>query len=194
MKAILDQDLVVALVSGDVDGVSIPNELAALPPQRLRYVGRKFVDAATIDTFHVDQHGRLRAVKGNDRQTIKCAWNAPIERDGDRWVAGEEDTSTIEKTIKTECRRRITARLKDGPTQTNLAAYVSELLARRVLDKGKLAPSEIADIEISRAARQWVVEMQAACRRLVADGEVDFAADVHWPSPPDGLASLVARF
>lgn len=193
MKAILNDDIVVAVVSGDTNGVPVPAELASLPPERLRYVGGKFVDAASINTFHVDARGNRHAAKGAGRQAIRCAWDAELHRDGDTWVARSNVHSNARK-IKSECRRRISASLKDATTQTNVSAYVSELLAQIVLDKGKLTQSEKTDIEIARAASKWAREMQATCRRLVADGVEDASSDSHWPSPPDGLADLFARF
>lgn len=192
--AVIEGDRVVGAVSGiGVSGPAIPESLGGVPLERLRWNGKAVVDAAEVVTWYVDGTGAKHLRSGGGRQRITCAWDAAPVRDGEAWRAPTA-ADALSPQVKAECRRRIVAVLKDGSTQTNLAGYVSELLARRVLDKGKLSAVEIADIEVARAARDWVGAMQAACRDLIAGGVADFASDQHWPPAPEGAAALAARF
>ena len=194
MRAIINDDLIEGTVDGiGATGLEIPVALRSVPLSRMRFNGKAFVDVSDVTTFWVDDAGAKHIKKGPGRAKVKCGVDDKLIRSGETWIV--EDGNIIRaRAIKAECRRRIVAVLKDGSTQTNLAGYVSELLARRVLDKGKLTPDEIADIKVARAARDWVGAMQAACRDLIADGAADFAADGRWPAVPDGAAELAARF
>lgn len=191
MKAIINGDRVVGLFEGDgpADAVSVPEDLRGVPLERLRYAGKRLVDAATLSQFWVGSDGYLHASKGAGRKALRCKWNDQLTRVGDRW----EVRDPLRAAIKRECARRIVAVLKDNATQANLQAYASELLARRLLDKDKLSASDAADLETARAAWAWVGAMQERCRELVAASEADYAADERWPAPPDGTAALVAR-
>lgn len=192
--AIIDGDRVTGAMRGvGASGPEIPAMLDGVPLERLRWNGKAIVDVENISTWYVDAHGTKHLRAGGGRQKITCAWDAGPVRDGDGWRAPTAGDALAPR-IKAECRRRILAVAKDATTQANLAGYVNELLARKVLDKGKFSADEAADIETARAMRSWIVEMQAACRDLIAAAEADFADGVHWPAAPEGAADLAERF
>lgn len=98
--------------------------------------------------------------------------------------------------IKLECARRILARVSE-PTQRNLTAYTAKLLKDAVLGT-KLGDSATADLAVADAIFGWIngdAGMLAACRKLVAGGDPDFAKDEKWPAWDDkSWDTLVARF
>lgn len=193
-RAILEGDLVVGRSVGLDDGPVVPVDLRDLPDDALRFDGKKLVDARGRRQWHVDEMGRKRLTRGAGRHTITCDWNARLVRSGDDGWRASTASDDLARRIKLECRRRIVAVVKDTPTQINLSGYVSELLAARVLDKGKLTNSETADIDTARQTRAWVSEMQAASRRLIADADEAYLDDASWPAAPEGAAELSARF
>lgn len=193
MKAIVEGDLVTGFVTGDADGMAVPAELRSMPAERLRVSRGRIIDAGDVTSWHVDEHGQKRLTAGKGRQAITCRWDARLVRDAGAWVVARPADQLARK-IKAECRRRIVAVVKDTATQANIAAWASELLARRVLDKGKLSTSEQADIATAREIRAWVEAMLDTSRNLIAASEAGFADDEHWPAPPAGAAALAARF
>lgn len=110
-------------------------------------------------------------------------------------TAGEKTRRAAEArqmAAKTECRRRILA-VVDEVTQMNLAHALLSEQARRGAGGGApaLTENEVATI---RRMQGWIAEMRAACATATDDPSrpVDDAA--HWPAPPEGLATLAARF
>jgi len=194
MKAITENDLVIGSSDGDLPGIEISNSLLDIGIGNLRFIGGDIVDARANTVWFIDRFGR-KHIKQSDKswQRVKCSIVADLVKVGDVWrikTASEINAPAI----KAECRRRIVAVLKDTPTQINLSGYVSELLAARVLDKGKLTANESADIEVARQTRAWVSEMQATSRRLIAAADESYADDAAWPAAPEGAAELAARF
>lgn len=83
MRLILNGDLIVATVSGDVlAGVPVPPELDGTPHERLIVVGDDIVDAATLSRFYIDTDGRKFGATAAGRQQLDCPWDAAIEPDG----------------------------------------------------------------------------------------------------------------
>ncbi len=83
MRLILNGDLIVATVSGDIlAGVPVPPELDGLPSERLIVVGDDIVDAATLSRFYIDAEGRKFGAAAPGRQQLDCSWDAMIEPNG----------------------------------------------------------------------------------------------------------------
>lgn len=102
------------------------------------------------------------------------------------------------KGIKAECRARILAVVPET-AQMNIAQAVTTYTAERLrgaTEAGAEAAAGLSDADFStaRAGRQWIAEMQAACRAMARDPGTDHTADAAWPAIPDGVAALVARF
>lgn len=102
------------------------------------------------------------------------------------------------RAARQECRRRILS-VSDEVTQMNLA---NALLVRHAtaLQGGSDADcadaSGLTELDVGTvlAMRRWIADMQAACATVAADTTLSPGDDVHWPDPPDGLATLAARF
>ncbi len=83
--------------------------------------------------------------------------------------------------VKAACGRRIYAVASDSAQKNMLANIAAGLMSEA--DKTKFD-----------AGVQWISDMQAACRALIAAQDATFAADAHWPEIPAGVADLAARF
>ncbi len=86
MRAILADDIVAGLVSGDINGgVEIPADRAALPPGRLRWDGAEIIDAAAVTSWYVDAAGLKHLAAAPGRQALTCAWDAPLLQESGTW-------------------------------------------------------------------------------------------------------------
>lgn len=83
--------------------------------------------------------------------------------------------------LKAECGRRIYAVASDNAQKNMLATIVA----------GGMSD---ADKTTFGAGVIWIADMQAACRDMIAAGDLDFADDKKWPAIPSGVAELAARF
>ena len=83
--------------------------------------------------------------------------------------------------VKTDCGLRIYAVASDNAQKNMLATIVA----------GGMSD---ADKALFAAGVQWIAAMQAACRRMIADADPQFADDSKWPAVPAGVAELAARF
>lgn len=83
--------------------------------------------------------------------------------------------------VKAECGRRIYAVVSDSAQKNMLANIAAGLMSE-------------ADKAAFDAGVQWISDMQAACRALIAAQDATFATDAHWPAIPPGVADLAARF
>ncbi len=193
IRALIDGDLVVGRSVGLDTGPPIPEDLIGLPDDALRFDGRAIFDARARRQWHVDELGLKRLARADGRHQVACDWDARLVRKQDGWRAATA-TDDLARPIKLECRRRIERAMKDTATQVNMQSYASELLARMMIDKRKLSADDVAALAIVRAGREWVGEMQATARKLIAQAVDDFSDDRHWPDAPDGLADLVSRF
>lgn len=180
MKAIIEQDLVVGLVTGDAGDVDVPQALAGAPPHRLRYVGEEIVDAATITAWHVGVDGVKHAVAAAGRQAITCAWDARLVNDAGTWRV-QTLAEQLQPLVKEETRQRIYA-VASQTTQTNLTA------ARAA---GRLSGS---DVTAYTAGLDWIDAMRAKCAELVAAGDTNYTDDAKWPACPASVIALAARF
>lgn len=84
LLATVREDMVTGRGTG-IEGVPLPEALAALPLDRLRWTGSGIVDAATITAWHIDRAGAKRIAAAEDRQPLTCAWDAPLVHDGTAW-------------------------------------------------------------------------------------------------------------
>jgi|GEM_PF-2994469 len=180
MKAIVDDDIVLARASGDVSGVPIPDLLLSLPDDRLRCVEGSIVDAADTTEWFVDDVGRKRLADADGRFAISCSWDARLVKSRDGWrVATAQDT--LSPAIKAECRRRILAVVNET-AQINLAAAAAG---------DSLSP---ADLVTYKAGLDWIAAMRTKCRDLIVAGDDTYKADDHWPVPSQEIIALAAAF
>jgi hypothetical protein len=91
------------------------------------------------------------------------------------------DAIVRKETIDAECARRIFA-VASSSTQANLSA---NFLA------GNLSAEQVAAYKNGVA---WIGSMQAACRAMIAAGDVAYAQDAKWPAPPADGVALAAQF
>lgn len=88
--------------------------------------------------------------------------------------------------VKAEVSRRILAGTKDDTTQRNMTALSVAILKKQI--DGTATQEDLATLALLDAAFAWITATQAEGRRLIADA----AATPAWPTPPAGLAALVA--
>lgn len=91
MLAQTNGDLVEVVGSGLASGVPIPNALADVPWNRLRFKGGQIIDAATQTTFYLDLDGTKHVVNGAGRKVVECSFNDGLIRDGDSWRVATAD-------------------------------------------------------------------------------------------------------
>jgi len=181
--AILEDDLVTATASGDgVVGVPIPSSLLSVPPENLRYKDGAIIDASGLTSFFIDMKGQKHVTSREDRQALSCALLDSLAYVDGVWRK-KSDAEMRAPSLKAECRWRIDAVLSDA-TQRNLTAYAADLAL-----KGFLSPAEQSDVATARSAREWVMQMLAACRSAIASGN-----EPEWPEVPFGVVALAERF
>ena len=191
-KAVLQDDLVTAIVTGDGDGEPIPRELAGVPADRLRWDGARLVDAADYQEFYVDGGGRKRLLPGVDRHPVTCAFTDALVRDEAGWRV-PSPAERLAPSVKAECGRRINAVLKDLPTQANITSAMVDLVDRRAAGLSLSADQE-ADVAMARALKEWVSEMRETCRAIILLADATYADDAHWPAAPAGARAFADRF
>ena len=116
--------------------------------------------------------------------------DAAFEDNGDGSVtltgaAYEEMAATIgfqqRDAIKAECARRIFA-IADRNAQVNTAMAA----ATGLLDE--------ADMAAAQAAQDWVRRMRERCQQLIARENPSYLKDEDWPSCPEEVIDLSAKF
>lgn len=199
-KAILDGDLVVGTLSGDVAGPTIPNSLAGFPLDRLRFLGGRLVDAATITTFYVDERGFKHVDTGGDgRQALACAWNDVLVREGETWrVQNDADRLSL---AKNRAKLRVDALAETirlsviTPGAGQLATYLAQEAEARLLIAnpetstptpylaalvGVIAPTigEVAQV-VAAMSDQWnTINAAVNAARLIGKATIDGASDL----------------
>lgn len=83
--------------------------------------------------------------------------------------------------VKADCTRRILD-VADQAAQINLAA---------ALAVGALSDTDAATYQ---GGQMWIHAMRAACKTIIADPALDPAEDANWPTAPDAVVALVARY
>lgn len=179
-KAILDGDFVAGFVTGDLHGEPIPDVIADVPPENLRFVGGQIVDVTTRSDWHIDGEGRKHAEAGSGRQPLSCNLNDTLVRVGGIWRV-QTASEAISPLIKVECQRRIFA-VASANTQMNLTA------ARAA---GRLSSGDAA---IYDAGLDWIDDMRERCAELIQSASTGFREDGAWPSVPSGLVDLANRY
>lgn len=94
MKAIVNKDLVISVVIGDVEALNIPEYLQNLPNYQLRFDGQKIVDASTYTTFYIDENGIKHIVQHDPSwQELQCKFDDILVKDSDtgNWRAMTEE-------------------------------------------------------------------------------------------------------
>ena len=191
MKITFDGDMP-ASVGETIPGLEIPEALQGVPPTRLRFVNGRIVDGATLKRFYIDEAGRKHAARPRDANwpAVTCSIDDDVVQDGKQWRETTQ-SERLAPAIKDECSRRIRSVLKDDATQNNLLAEAISLT--RAVAQGKAKVKDKAALDLMESVRQWVREMQGACRAMIAAADEDYAQDGKWPAPPDGVTDLVAQ-
>lgn len=101
MRAVVQDDLVLGIVSGDVDGIDVPAGLTSLPPGRLRLVNGAIVDISARTDWFLDSIGQKRVVQLDPSWTlVSCAWDAAVVNDGGLWrVQSAAEALTLAKDL-----------------------------------------------------------------------------------------------
>lgn len=179
MKAVLDDDMIIGLTSGvGVDGVDIPEKFQSVPPERLRYSGGKFSDAAKAKSFYISDDGLKHIKSGTGRQKLSCAWGDMITNDSGKWrvvSAGE----AMAPQVYAECQRRIFA-VASSNAQMNMAS-----------EQGRFTDAERADYY---KGLDWVKAMRAKCSSLIEAADETFREDKSWPKVPAGISALAQKY
>lgn len=100
----------------------------------------------------------------------------------------------------------ITAQDKAAKAQANRAAVVKADCTRRILDvadqaaqinlAAALAVGALSDMDAAtyQDGQMWIHAMRAACKRIIANPGLDPSDDANWPTAPDAVVALVARY
>lgn len=68
--------------------VAVPDELSAVPTDRLGLVSGVIVDMQTLGSFFVDRNGRKYPARADvSWSQVSCSWSDKLVRDGDAWRA-----------------------------------------------------------------------------------------------------------
>jgi hypothetical protein len=95
--------------------------------------------------------------------------------------------------VKAECQARILKVMKDHITQTNVQAWMVEMLSQEAFGTG-VEQSELADVSMARELQKWVTAMRMKARELAACADPTYKQPHHWPPPPQGWKDFVERF
>jgi len=137
------------------------------------------------ETYTLAEKGGV--VRGSDGACIPQDEGNADWRAYQAWVASGKTPSPPPappfdpNAVKAECGRRIYAVASDSAQKNMLANIAAGLMSE-------------ADKAAFDAGVQWISDMQAACRALIAAQDATFAEDAHWPAIPAGVADLAARF
>jgi Domain of unknown function (DUF4376) len=86
MRAQIKDDMITGIASGDVAGGElIPEALASLPQDQLRFVDGKLVDAGDFSEFFIDQFGSKHIANAEGRQPLQCQWSDKLVRRSGTW-------------------------------------------------------------------------------------------------------------
>lgn len=128
----------------------------------------------------------ISATLSTGRAAVGTVTDWPAIRAAVEPVAAAAAAAAHVASVKSACSGRIYAVMSDA-TQKNFAAYGAAIALTAAT--GTLSPAQSADAATLQAAREWVEAMLAASRHAIETG----AAPV-WPSLPDGVEALAARF
>ncbi|SDQ70668.1 hypothetical protein [Pseudovibrio sp. Tun.PSC04-5.I4] len=93
-------------------------------------------------------------------------------------------------TVKAECRRRIYAQAS-SETQINMATATAAVAGKAVEDR---SAEDLALLNSTKAAFDWVNAMRAKVIDLAADPDTGFTLDASWPDCPADVVAIVEQF
>lgn len=109
-------------------------------------------------------------------------WSAQELAEADFVILPDTPPAVTPDAIKAECRRRIDAKINQTARENLLGAQARG---------NRLSPDDKSAWD---AGFDWIEDMRAKCRELIAAQDATYADDSHWPACPEGVVALAARY